>query len=287
MNFRLIQGLIGFTILGALVLFTAFPQIKPDWIQIGEGRGPRANNAAFRGGSRDANSSHARLAKAAEYILDEQWEKAIRELTQVVSRDPQNREAYFLRAIAWGRMKAWDKALEDVDTVLKLKPDEDAYFIRAEIKADQGQPDAALADLNEALRLAPNSGDALCFRGRLREDAGDYAAALADYRQAIELDDEDPQALNSAAWLLATAPDDQLRDGKQALKLAKKAVETAGGDEWNTLDTLAAAAAECGDFAAAVRHETAALKRAPAEEKVDLEARLKLFQARQPYRLSK
>jgi len=47
---------------------------------------------------------------------------------------------------------------------------------------------------------------------------------------------------------LATSPDDKLRDGKRALKLATKAAESSGYETPHILSTLAAAYAETGDF---------------------------------------
>jgi cytochrome c-type biogenesis protein CcmH/NrfG len=54
------------------------------------------------------------------------------------------------------------------------------------------------------------------------------------------------------AWLLATCPVDEIRDGARAVELARQVVEASPGDPW-ALDTLAAAYAESGDFESALR----------------------------------
>ena len=60
-------------------------------------------------------------------------------------------------------------------------------------------------------------------------------------------------ALNSLAWLWATCPDGQLRDGRRAVEYAQRAVQNGGDENAWILGTLAAAYAEAGDFLQAVR----------------------------------
>jgi serine/threonine-protein kinase len=58
---------------------------------------------------------------------------------------------------------------------------------------------------------------------------------------------------NDYAWMLATAPEDDLRDGPTALRVIRSAIEELGEDDPAYMDTLAAALAENGEFAEAVR----------------------------------
>jgi hypothetical protein len=88
------------------------------------------------------------------------------------------------------------------------------------------------------------------------------------------------------AWLKATCPDAAFRDGKGAVKLAKRACELTGDREGMCLDTLAAAHAEAGDFVAAVAAQEKALEDAGyvRKEGADAQARLRLYQAKKSYR---
>ena len=63
------------------------------------------------------------------------------------------------------------------------------------------------------------------------------------YRTALTLGDNATVAAN-LAWLLATTSDDDLRNGKQALELARKADSLSGGQHPLVRHTLAAALAE-------------------------------------------
>ena len=93
---------------------------------------------------------------------------------------------------------------------------------------------------------------------------------------------------NSLARLLATCPQEGLRDGTEAVELAERACELTGQRVPEILDTLAAAYAETGQFDRAV--ETAeravelALQRGNAEFADQVKHRLQLYRAQQPYR---
>jgi tetratricopeptide (TPR) repeat protein len=108
------------------------------------------------------------------------------------------------------------------------------------------------------------------------------------YRHTLALDPENGGALNNLAWLLATAVDDELRDGKKAVELAGMLARSDGGQDLLVLDTLAAAYAEDGAFEAAV--ETAsravALARAIGDRQLtrEMQHRLKLYERKVPYR---
>ena len=86
--------------------------------------------------------------------------------------------------------------------------------------------------------------------------------------------------------LLATTPNDGLRDGKRALELARAACELTNWKNPNYIDTLAAAYAETGDFEQAVNWETKALEFPDFIEKNGQAARkrLEFYRKHQPYR---
>jgi hypothetical protein len=96
---------------------------------------------------------------------------------------------------------------------------------------------------------------------------------------------EAPGSLNALAWLLATCPDDTVRDGKQAVELATRACERTKWKDANIISTLAAAHAAAGNFEKAIEYE----KRALADEWYeknkgeDARKRLKLFAEKKPY----
>jgi tetratricopeptide (TPR) repeat protein len=96
------------------------------------------------------------------------------------------------------------------------------------------------------------------------------------------------RTMNQLAWLLATSPSDEVRDGERAAALATSACELTKYQDAGLIETLAAAHAECGDFEQAVRSAEQALAlvtdQGDAELKQWITAALDSYKANQPTR---
>ena len=86
---------------------------------------------------------------------------------------------------------------------------------------------------------------------------GKYDQALADCDEIIRRYSDLPWVHRERAWILATCPDARIRDGKLAVAAATRAAELTNWKDWTVFPSLAAAYAEAGDFANAVRWEQA------------------------------
>jgi len=92
-------------------------------------------------------------------------------------------------------------------------------------------------------------------------------------------------AFNDLAWLLATCPEESLRDGRRAVELATRSCELTEWKGAGTLGTLAAAYAETGDFDKAVEWQEKAIKLYTSEgDKKEWSERLNLYKNRKPLR---
>jgi uncharacterized protein len=110
------------------------------------------------------------------------------------------------------------------------------------------------------------------------------AQALKWYRKAA--DAGDLAGMKAAAWLLATSPISELRDASAAVEFARKATALTKRKDPRALDTLAAAYAEAAQFAKAIGTEKEAIALADEEDqKKEFQSRLKLYQARSPFRV--
>ena len=89
---------------------------------------------------------------------------------------------------------------------------------------------------------------------------------------------------NTYAWFLATCPDDALRDGERALRLAITAHGLGAEGYWPCEASLAAACAELGCFDEAVEHAEKSLELAPPVCRHDLEEPLVAYNEARPYR---
>ena len=132
--------------------------------------------------------------------------------------------------------------------------------------------------------MGAHSVDAFAFRGIAKYQTDQISDAISDLERALELDPHHIDASNTLAWILATHPDEELRDGKRSLKLATAACERCGYTHWNCVSTLAAAHAEHGDFEQAEIFEAESIRLAPESEIPDCEKRLRSYEEHQPWR---
>ncbi len=107
-------------------------------------------------------------------------------------------------------------------------------------------------------------------------------------RQAVRANPDDVNAGNDLAWLLATTPIDELRNGREAVRLAERAAKLTRHDEAGMLDTLAAAYAETGAYRRAAEMAQRALEIA-GEKKLQeligpLTMRVRLYRDKRPFR---
>jgi tetratricopeptide (TPR) repeat protein len=107
------------------------------------------------------------------------------------------------------------------------------------------------------------------------------------YSRALEAEPKLLTALNNLAWLLATDPDAQIRNGSRAVELADRACQLT---EWKAaflVGTLAAGYAEAGRFEDARNTAQKAIGIAEAAGEKELADRnrqlLKLYQSGKPF----
>lgn len=160
-----------------------------------------------------------------------------------------------------------------------------AHNMRGWVSYENGDYDDAIKHYSDAIRI--DAQDALAYnnRGGARQKKGDYDNALQDYNQVVRLSPQETWGYNSLAWLLATCPKDDKRDGARAVSLATKACTLSGWKDAYLIDTLAAAYAEAGDFDKAAGWENKAISMLPGD-KVFLAAaqdRLALYRDKRPF----
>jgi tetratricopeptide (TPR) repeat protein len=216
-------------------------------------------------------------------------DEAIENLNEAIRLQPQNLGAILTRARLRAAEEQFDLARSDVDRALQLQPRlPQAILLRSLISAGQQRFGDAIGDLQQLLR--GQEGDAaaeikmqmaayyemdqrprraieiyteivdqneenwvaLRRRGDALLSIGDQAKAVSDYEAALKIQPEETGLLNNLAWVLATSPDDELRDGKRAVELASKACELTKYEQAHILSTLAAAHAEAGQFEKAI-----------------------------------
>jgi tetratricopeptide (TPR) repeat protein len=130
--------------------------------------------------------------------------------------------------------------------------------------------------------------------GTIQASQGRSREALATFQQVLKLWPDRLEAVNAIAWILATDPDEKVRNGAEALRLVRGVVDLVRRNDPKApidvtyLETLAAAYAEVGRFQDAIPQaeeaEEAALKVRNQTLARRLHDQLDLYRARKPFR---
>ncbi len=269
----------------------------------------------------EPDSSSPLMQRARLLAVEEKYPEAIADIDRALELDPGNPAAVVLRARVHQQAGDSDKALDDIESVLTDDPDNTiALELRGLIAAERDDYPAAIRDFR---RLVARNGDDAVLVSQLgmlylaakqpreairrftraleidaehfaslrgRSDAkisiGDHPAAIADLDKAHALKPDDTGVLNNLAWLLATSPDDAIRNGTRAIELAQKACELTEWKEPHIISTLAAGHAEAGDFAKAREFSQKAVDASDDSDRVkeQLKGELASYEAEKPWR---
>jgi len=182
------------------------------------------------------------------------------------------------------------EAIEEFGEAIRLKEDFSLAHANLGLALLQsGRVEEAERHLREAIRLEPGLAEAHDYLAALLLRQRKYFAALDAFREAVRLAPGNFRALNNLAWLLATCPVEMIRNGPEAVALARRACELTGFREPVPLNTLAAALAETGRFAEAAQTCARAVEAAYARQNLALaesfHAAARCYEEGRPYRL--
>jgi len=225
------------------------------------------------------------LLRGALYQDKGEMQKALAEVERALALQPELPPALRMHAALLVEEKRFDEALADLEKLLRAEPDDKLTLLQiGMVYAAQKKSAKAIEIYTKILEDEPEMFLALRSRGDAYLNIGRHAQAIADYEKALKLQPEDPGLLNNFAWVLATSPDDKLRDGKRALELATKACELTEYKPAFMLSTLAAAYAEQGDFQSAIKWSSKAVEIGDEEHDASLKKELESYKAQKPWR---
>ncbi|MCS7089773.1 MAG: tetratricopeptide repeat protein [Verrucomicrobiota bacterium] len=241
-------------------------------------------------------------------LKQQHWSDAARAAQRALELWPLHMGALFALAQAHHQAGDWEAAAAAYRRLSELKPDSAAAFQGlGAVLALQGNLPAACEAYEHALSLRPHDPEIHLRLGVLRLQLGqsvlaekhlrfvlqelpDHAlahlhmghlslgqaqreAAIEHYRKALPHCPDDLQLLNNLAWLLATHPNENVRNGGLAVELAERAVQLTQERVPLLLGTLAAAYAEVGRFTDAIQTAEKAVAQAIECGQTDLARR--------------
>ncbi len=179
---------------------------------------------------------------------------AIGDFLETVKLQPTNAGAYYNLACAYAVKKDLPKAADAFAQAIQLKPDNaDAHSRLGAVFAEQRRFDDAVKSYREALRLKSDDAETQGRFAAVLAVSGDFPDAVSHYREALRLRPDWPGALRDLAWILATNPRDDLRNGPEAVRLARRSCELTKNSDARFLSALDAAYAEAGRFDDAIK----------------------------------
>ena len=231
--------------------------------------------------------AHYHLGNALQKKGDSQG--AIAAYEKALSIQARYPAAHYYLGIALDQNGQIDEAIAHYQEAVKEQPNyPQAYCLLGNDLLQKARVDDAIAAYEQALKSRPtypevenNIGLALVQKGRPSEAIAHWQNALAGQSDSVD-------SLNNLAWVLATFPENWIRNRKQALALAERANQLSGDNNPAILRTLAAAYAENGRFTEARVTAERGLQLANAQENLALvnifEGDLARYRANAPVR---
>ncbi len=187
----------------------------------------------------------------------------------------------------WAQKDNHDKAIEFFNRTVEINPKgQPAYCGRGMAYLEKNELAKAQQDFDKAISMVPSSAYGWQQRSSFHSKIGNYHRANFDSAEALRIDPDEASTLNTRAWFLATCPEEEYRQAKRAVRLARQACELSEWKNPNYIDTLSAALANNGEFAEAITMAEKALEK-PKRLKnngEETKKKLALFKQGLPYR---
>lgn len=235
----------------------------------------------------------ALMSRAEIYLLQQKTKEAGEDLDKAMELNPGSVQGILLRSYVAAEEKRLPDAINDMQMLVRSFPDNAAWAMQlATYYQIDNRPRRAIEVVTAVLAREPGNWRALRIRADNRLTVGEHKEAVADYEAALKTDIDSPDSkagiLNNLAWVLATSPEEKLRNGKRALKLALQAAELTENKQAHILSTVAAAYAEGGDFDNAVKWSQDAVDLGKDDDQQDqldqLKQELESYKNKKPWR---
>ena len=182
-----------------------------------------------------------------------------------------------------------DKAIANLQAAIDLRPENGpAHDNLAKALLQKGQVAEAMVHYRKFLEIDPENVEARNTLGTALIQQGRVSEAIAQWQQALAIQPNNGNAASNLAWVFATCPEDSIRNGPRAVELAEKAMRLSGGKIPMVFRIVAAAYAEDGRFADAIKAAQRGVDLADSQGNsalaADLRNSISLYEAGRPLR---
>lgn len=234
-------------------------------------------------------SSRWHLLRGQSAMASGKFSSAVEEFRRATRILPNDAHAANQLAMALEAAGHTEEARQEYQRAVELRPDFPAATTGlARLLFLRGDQDSASTLIGDLLAADSSVADAYLLLGAVEQARGRPGKAIERYVEGLRHGSFHPQIAIRLAWMLATSPDPGLRNGRQAVALAEHLCTIEMFREPESLDVLAAAYAEYGDFdralAAAARAESLAEAEGDTSLASAIAARIARYADGRPYR---
>jgi tetratricopeptide (TPR) repeat protein len=196
----------------------------------------------------------ARFCLARALHSQEKFEEAAGHYRRLLELDPNLFSAHrYLGNVLVSQGKL-DEAVIQLKSALQIRPnDADTHAVLGTVFLEKNLVEEALSQFRETTRLQPTNAAANYQLALIHQSRKQIREAIEYFHQTLQAQPNMIEALNNLAWLLAASHDAAFRNGKEAVELAERACKLTQEKEALLIGTLAAAYAEAGRTAEAVK----------------------------------
>jgi tetratricopeptide (TPR) repeat protein len=212
---------------------------------------------------------------------------AVRQFEKTLLLDPAHANAHYNLGLLLAQQSRHERAAEHLRAAVKASPaDTGARLLLAQSLVKLGRTEEAQAELARVAEAEPDNEQALLAGVEILLAKKEYGQALEALERGHARSPQKGLTTATLAYLLAASPQENLRDGRRALELARAAWDATGAAQHGALVALALAELgrcdEAADWARRMVARAAEEKNPNLSEK--LKAELNRYQTARPCR---
>lgn len=228
----------------------------------------------------DSVTARVNLGAALSQIGD--LDGAVKQFEEALRIEPGKANAHYNLAVLRARQNKHAESIAHLRSALNVEPDDiSARYLLAQELMKSDRLDEALVEFSRVVEAAPNNEEALLEQVKLLHRKRQFKQALDALEQSHSRYPRRGRTIAMLAYLLATSPELELRNGARALEMAQRVYEATSAQQHGALIALALGElGRCNEAAKWQQRMIVAAEQAGQQDLVfKLKASLKLYES--------